>query len=354
MLRARVIDTAGPAWWRTVTMLTGLAPAAVALPFGLEAATALAMLGVAWMFWARSILTRLRPRDAQLIPGPGVLHIAKAGVLSQKIAARQLCAASSATTAGGESIALVRGVDGDRPLVLELATREDALAVRRALGIGAWGFGKVSWPRTTERPDWELLVLRALSAVGWISMAVAMTIGRVELSLGLALAVVPVSAIALAMAAAGQQHLVAPRAGPVEREHLAAHVQSAAERARHAEIQAASATLAPLARAKGEDSRAWLERVDAMAASLVEDEGYRRGGLETRDLWDTLGDPDAAPHLRAIAGRVLARVAPEEARLRIGEALSLERDAKTRLGIRVALEEDVEIAARGLDRLGQA
>ena len=354
MLHARVIDPAGPAWWRRATLLVGLGPAAVALPFGLDLAAALAMLAIAWMFWARTALTRLKPRDADLTIEPGLVRISKAGVLSQRIAARGLCAASTATTPGGESIALVRGVGGDRPLVLELATHEDAVTVRRALGVGARGFGEVSWPSTSERNDWELLVLRALSALGWVSMASALLVGRVELSLGLALAVIPVSAIALAVGAAGQQHLVPPRANTVEREQLAAHQRAAADRAGQAEIHAASATLAPLARGGDENSRVWLERVDAMAASMVEDDGYRRGSLEPADLWNTLEDPDAAPHLRAVAARVLARVAPDEARLRIGEALSLERDARTRVGIRVALEEDVEVAARGLDKLGRS
>ena len=47
---------------------------------------------------------------------------------------------------------------------------------------------------------------------------------------------------------------------------------------------------------------AWLERVDAMAASLVEDGGYRRGGLEPGDLWDALGDPDADRPLTTASG----------------------------------------------------
>jgi hypothetical protein len=274
-----------------------------------------------------------------------MVRISRAGVVSQHIAARQVCAASSAATERGVSLALVRNVRSDRPIVIEVATREDAATLRRALGIGVRGFGPVSWPATT---GWGVLLLRAVAGIGLIGMALAILLGPIELALGLALPVVPLSFYALAWTLSGPP---AGRATAQEREQAAAHARSAAERAVEDGSVAGDATLAPLARVHGEDARSWLERVDAMAASLVEDEGYRRIGLDPADLRDTLGDPDASPSLRAVAARVLARVAPDEARRRIADALAVERDADTRARIRIALEEDVDTAARGLDRV---
>jgi hypothetical protein len=102
---------------------------------------------------------------------------------------------------------------------------------------------------------------------------------------------------------------------------------------------------------RGEGTRAWLERIDAAATSLAERGAYRRADLSPHDLWTALEDPDAPAPLRAAAARVLARIVPDEARTRIGLVLAGERDADARARIRVALEEDVDVAARELDLL---
>jgi hypothetical protein len=101
-----------------------------------------------------------------------------------------------------------------------------------------------------------------------------------------------------------------------------------------------------------EPKRAWLERIDATAATLVEGAGaYRAADISTQDLWTALESPDAPAPLRAAAARILARVVPGEAGPRIGLTLAAERDDRTRDRIRVALEEDVDAAARELERL---
>jgi hypothetical protein len=51
------------------------------------------------------------------------------------------------------------------------------------------------------------------------------------------------------------------------------------------------------------------------------------------------------------AARVLARVAPVDAGARIGRVVTTERDHTTRARIRAGLEEDVDDAARELNRL---
>ena len=64
-----------------------------------------------------------------------------------------------------------------------------------------------------------------------------------------------------------------------------------------------------------------------------------------------LENPDAPARVRAAAARVLARVAPEEARTRVADVLACDRDAHACACIRIALEEDVETAARELEEL---
>jgi hypothetical protein len=46
--------------------------------------------------------------------------------------------------------------------------------------------------------------------------------------------------------------------------------------------------------------------------------------------------------------------APEEAGKRIAATLAMEHDGDARVRIRVALEEDVDVAARELDRLDES
>jgi hypothetical protein len=58
--------------------------------------------------------------------------------------------------------------------------------------------------------------------------------------------------------------------------------------------------------------------------------------------------------MRAAAARVLARVVPEEAKTRVAQVLATEHDAYARACIRIALEEDVDVAARELERLESA
>jgi hypothetical protein len=144
-------------------------------------------------------------------------------------------------------------------------------------------------------------------------------------------------------------------AQPLEREHFAAQIRDAARRARGEgspppDVPASVAVLAP----RDEAHRAWLERVDATAASLARADGYRDLGVDEGDLWTALESPDAPVPLRSAAARVLARVAPETAGPRIAEVLAREHDVGARNRIRVALEEDVDLAARQLERLDRA
>jgi len=344
---------------------------------------------------------RHAPRDVILQLDEGDVGILHAGMLSQHVRATDALAASTARTARGVAIAIQRKTSPERPLILDFATDEDLRRVRQALGIGYFGFGEIAWPAVRSVAETLRSAALALSAAGWMTMAIAAAFGRAGICLGLALAAVPFTLAVLPVIAAARpgrpgvklsphgltvldragkrksttyaeisdikpgEHCfrVLAREGPLvvpteemldeEREHLGAQIVSAIQRARGdgpvpPGLAPSLALLAPHHEAK----RAWLERIDATAASLSEGGAYRRGALETTDLWATLESPDAPVPLRAAAARVLARVEPEQSKTRIAGVLATVRDAHARAWIRVALEEDVEEAARQMDRMG--
>jgi hypothetical protein len=405
MLRARVCDPAGPRWWR-IAAAVGLLPltaVALALP-GTATARTLAMLaGIAWLAVGRLVVPRLRPRGCSIALEAGAIRVKNAGAVSQRVAAADVRAASTSELAGGAcSIALVRHEEGDPPLWLELDTPGELDQVRRALGIGYAGFGVLRWP--PERGAFHNVPTAAdvVATVGWLGILAAVFLGATEVALAIALPIVPLTLVAMVMATtprAGQPRVVLTPQGvhvfakgsgallpwstivdakvegaslaietrggreivpmrgalPREREHMATQLRSGAARARGEgplppELPASVAVLAP----RDEGRRAWLERLDATAASLSQGDGYRQSSVEARDLWTVMESPDAPPSLRAAAARILARVAPEEAGDRIAKALAMEHDPETRQHIRVALEEDVDVAARELDRLDEA
>jgi hypothetical protein len=403
MLRARVCDPAGPGWWRVVAA-TGTLPllALVLGPWPATACAAAMVVGVAWLTVGRLLIPRLRARACLVRIQPGGIVLEGAGLMSQRIAAHDLRAAStSELPRGGYAMALVLHEEGNPILWLELASRDDLERVRRALGVGHAGFGLLRWPplrgvfHTTTTP------VDLLASLGWVGILVAVCLGATEAALGLALPVVPLTLVAMVLATTprparhslaltpwGVGAIVSGRASfvpwssvvdaqvedrailiqardgaqlvpmrdalPSEREHMAAQIHSFARRARGEgpPLPAVPASLAVLA-PRDEARRAWLERIDATAATMAHADGYRHAGVEPRDLWSVLESPDAPPTLRAAAARVLARVAPEEACKRIAATLAMEHDGDARVRIRAALEEDVDVAARELDRLDE-
>ncbi|HEX3343512.1 MAG TPA: hypothetical protein VHS09_03020, partial [Polyangiaceae bacterium] len=350
----------------------------------------------------RLVVPRLRTRSCTVLVEPGAIRVTHAGLASQRIAAADVRAASTAQLSGGRcSLALARHEEGDA-LWLELEKTADVDRVRRALGIGHAGFGALRWPSPRGGFHNTATAVDLVATLGWLGMVVAVWAGDVELALALALPVLPATIIAMVLATTarpwrhgaalsphGLRHVVdghatfspweavvdakvegtglrietvhgaetvAMRAAPpAVREHLAAQINSAVRRSRGEgpPPPALPASLAVLSR-RDEGHRAWLERLDATAASMAQGEGYRHASVDAQDLWTTLDSPDAPPSLRAAAARILARVAPAEAGDRIGKALAMEHDGETRRCIRVALEEDVEVAARELDRLDDA
>jgi hypothetical protein len=399
MIPVRVCDPGGPRWARSVAPVLGIALVALGAlgPGDARVRAPELLLGVAALLGQGILRLRFAPRPGSVELCGGSIRV-RAGALSQRIRAAQVRAASTARTSRGVALAVVQAEPRSRPVVLEVSTDEELESLRRSLQIGHYGFGELAWPTTSPAGGPIRSVFLALLACGWTVMALAAACGSAMVCLALALGVVPLSLISLldfVFARAGHVSLTAhavtlshptgsysacyrdivrvdggpdgltlwtsrgafvvPTRGitPPEREHLRAQIECAAARSQGKGqpppgVPAALSLLAP----RGETMRAWLERVDAAAAALADGGGaYRRADITTADLWAALESADAPPPLRAAAARVLARVVPDEASTRIGLALAAERDDRTRARIRVALEEDLDVAARDLDRL---
>lgn len=404
MFRARVCDPLGPRWLRSVG--PALAIALIAVPplapvpgFDGTLRVALALAGVALLFARRLLRVRPRTRDASVRSDAGAIEIREAGLLNQRIRALDVVAASTARAVAGKGhgavLALVRRESRERPVLLDFSNDADLDKVRRALGLGHLAFGEIAWPAEEQRiPVQGSLVL----ALAWLVIAGAAAADAPLIGFELALVVLPATVVAVLVSCLSDQRrptvaltdagvvtncalsgvlrydqVIDARADalgvvlatetatvtipmakslPEEREHLVAQVLSAAARARGEgpappTLPASLARLAP----NGETQRAWLARVDAAAASLGAASAYRTADLNREDLWNALENPDAPTRLRAAAARVLARIAPDEARTRVGRVVAADRSSYARACIRIALEDDIEIAARELEDL---
>jgi hypothetical protein len=394
---ARICDPAGPRRWRAAAFvgLLPLAPLALGLPLPALPRAVMLLVGVAWLVVARIVVPRMRPRACAVTVEPGAIEVARAGLLNQRIRAMDVRAASAARFGSRFLLALVRHEERDPPLWLELDTAADLERVRRALGIGHAGHGELCFPPQRGMFHAMPSSVDAIAALGWTAMVIAACLQATEIALGLALLVVPLSLAAVVLAALprgspltltrhgvaapghgihlrwtavvdawvqGQAlvvrtpercHRMPIRYGlPLEAEYVAAQIRSAAGRARGEgppppHVPPSLAILAP----RDEAHRAWLERIDATAASLSHADGYRVAGVSPEELGTAIEDPDAPAPLRAAAARLLARIAPSEAGGCVARALARERDVSVSVRIRAALEEDVDLAARELDRL---
>ncbi len=403
MFRVRVCDPLGPRW--LVAMGPILAAALIALPpivplpaMDPRVRIALSLLGVTLLFARPLLRIRSRTRQAGVRVEAGAIEIHDAGLLNQRVRSSDVIAASTARTKGGGStIAIVRRGASERPFLLDFTSDADLDAVRRALGLGHRGLGEVAWPTQTRA---AALRGSAVLAFAWFTIAACAALDAPVLCLALALIILPATFVAVlvswfsdtrgpyvALTPAGivtsfvvtgtlayadvtgaraeaDGVLLVTRSGcvtipmsqssPEEREHLAAQVLSAAARARGEgpDLPSLPASLTRLA-PHGETERAWLRRVDAAAASVGSADAYRRVDLNPKELWSALENPDAPARVRAAAARVLARVAPDEARTRVNQVLASDRSAYARSCIRVALEEDIETAAQDLEELAR-
>jgi hypothetical protein len=368
---------------------------------GVFVSTVLVALGVLALFTASFADRRRAPFLATLELLPGRLL----GATTAKLTA-------SPSKVGSDEVSLVLAQKplGSRPTVLRLPSEESADLVRRCLGVGAGGFGQAQWTtgpardgflRTFFRVAWRTLlaatifefVFAAREAYGLVfltvctgAIALAMRLTRdrdppwIQLSArGLSGHThrqgklvdlhIPFAAIQSVDASARDTMVVdcAPPFGRVEldtrvrrglrgldldeREHVAAQIRAAADRARRPSFFAEKRARLELLRRRDDSYAHWLSRLDGLALSLRGARDYRSVALDERDLWDAVEDPEFDNELRSAAARVLAGLEQPEVKKRISAAISAERDPAAMRRFRVTLEPEVEVAARELEEL---
>lgn len=130
------------------------------------------------------------------------------------------------------------------------------------------------------------------------------------------------------------------------REPKALRIKTEIEAAR---VLAAEATepLQELRRPSGMSMRAWLQRLDALAATSRAG-GYRGNALDPETLWSVLADEDADRDVRTGAARVLAANAAPETRVRIKES-----GAQLGEDLVHATADDIDDAVAGLEAAEQ-
>jgi hypothetical protein len=401
-MHARVCDPAGPRWWRASTFVLGGTLVVLGMALAIAGAgpdasawLATALVGVAVLVGGRPLLPRLRSRDVELRLGRGWLEIRRAGLLRQRIHARDAIAASTAQTWDGVALAIVHRSRPGRPILVHVSHEQDLDGVRRALGLGHLGFGAIAWPAGGSGVDVAIGAVSFIAALGWLTAAVCVAIPILQPLFVIPLLTAPLTLCGLVLALSwndsrprvlltgagvagpgwlipyaevtrvetmqralaietgrGRQVIAMPAALDRELAHLAAQIQSARHRCLGygrppPSVSGGLSALVP----RGESTRAWLDRIDATASALGPAATYRRAGVEVGELWEALESADAPAGIRAAAARILARVAPVEAKARIAGALAIERHPDTRERIRLALEQDASLAASELEAL---
>jgi hypothetical protein len=399
-VRATIIDPVGPRWTRLAPYVAAalLTVAACVSP---APAWLLVVLAAAAFYLAPWIAGRRRPREAELVLGPGYVDVKGAGLLSRRLRARAIVGASTARVEKGVGLALQLKGQG-RAMSLVVPTDADAHAVREALGIGHNGFGDVRFILAPAAYLLDLIVHLG-GFIGAAGCAAAVGLGAGALIPLLGMIAVPCTLLMLGLwvvratprfltlraegiraylpgwyeinyadvaqvAVEGQTlalmlHSIGRTIRPaVERTRLSAHgtsdaelaqlhaqLLSAAQRAHGAGPEKASAATRIDLLARGESTRdEWVARLDAAAAAFTS--GYRGSGLDEHDLWSTLRDPEAPADLRAGAARVLVRVAPEKARLEVPAVLAAIRVRRDEELIKDVLDEVEEEVASAQTR----
>lgn len=399
-LRARLAPYAIPA---ALVALAFCVPSSAIAPLLVAAFVLANLFGV----WPRR---QTAPREVQLSSGPGYVDVAGAGLRSQRISAKQLTGATTARTASSVLLSLSH-TGRDQPLTISVSSEADADRLRQALGIGHGGFGAVEW-RTVQSTAKTEMVGRLLSAAYVAGLALLLS---TEQGVGSALLfgffLLPVLFFGLTATLAGalsgpslptvvmtEQGLrlittrggvlvpysgvldvdamdkqlafaLAPPLGPVavhapgpglrglaaaDREALVAQVMSAVQRANglgpvKSDVASRVETLRRARQA--ESPREWLARLDMAGHLLAGTPGYRGQSLDAEDLWAVLEDPDADAELRAAAARILRNAGGESARPRIEAALAAVRDQSASRRLRIAIDDDVDLASQELAAL---
>jgi hypothetical protein len=285
---------------------------------------------------------------------------------------------------------LVRGTEAPHTFVVR---DEATLArLRAALGGGHDGTGTVAWP--TQRDPIESVVLGTVITIfmfvaylallaqvplGWAALVPMLAwpflkafprrptaLQSIDLQekgvsyRGALQAFYPYADIANASYDTGSKTIVlashdgkrvylpSARVGRMHSQIVAAQINAAVLRARGARTPKDDAreraTL--LMRGSEEPVKAWLARLEALAAGLSGAD-YRGAALSKDDLLLVASDPDATFEQRAGAARVLVKALGPEERVRANEALANARADET--NVRVALEDDLDAAADAIE-----
>ena len=287
--------------------------------------------------WPGLLRPRLRPRDVRdRASRAGVVRIGRAGlpVAAHRAGDDRPGGVGRATATRASSLALVRGGATETGPSLLRARRASRTPqrMRRALGIGAArASATCPGPALPSRDVVGYLVtLRLLAALGWllrwrvtilhgpgfdVTLRVRWFSSRCSRSRCCAVA-----------AASGR---VAADEGPppTSASRLRRSAQSAAGSVRERRPPRQPAWL-PWRAARPRTASRWLQRLDAMAASLGQVRRLPRRRRGPDRPMGGAGGSRRAPAVRAAAARFLARVAPEEAPRRIADALAVERDRR--------------------------
>jgi hypothetical protein len=343
---------------------------------------------------------RFRPKKARLVLGRGKVTLRGAGLLGQTLRARDLLGVTTARTDEGFHLVATRKTQDRRPIVLTVASLAELRAVLDALGVGEDGFGTVRFGTTPRALGLVTglagAVMTVTAAIAFVETALgrflpdalddavlATTISAFFLSIWGILALIEKVAdgeVALRDVGVGTSAnrrvypwaaIDTPRlegadlvfwprgapqtawaavrvgldddarawfgAGKAERGVLAAVVEAAARRAMgEGDIHRVDGSAVAHLRRNGESLREWLARLDGVAASLAGG-AFRGGSIDTKLLQDLLADPGADGELRIAAGRILAHLDLDEARVRIDDAVAKAHDPTEAARLRVAL-----------------
>lgn len=362
---------------------------------------AVAFLGMALLMAARLVPRGRALRKARFECGAGAVRVRGAGTRNCVLRAADITGATTAHVGGAYRLTLAH-TSRPGPVTLEVPTLEELRVLCRTLGIGHHGYGHIEWEASATRAHIVESLLRLLAAGAFLAWPLAIAAGNDDMmalfgltafsatvAAGIA-AVVRVGAArnVLTMHRGGfyfgdGQHVeqldyrsidgiiidgerlilnvtkpdgssfltrieatksfLAPEGvGRAERAILVALLTAASDRAHGRAVpkDELSESVDQLRRRRGERAAPWLARVDALSSSLGG--GYRGSTFSREDLWRALEDPEVEPDLRAAAARVLARIAPDDLKLRVVSVLESEHDSRTRIRIAAIVHDDVE------------
>ncbi|MDB4998810.1 MAG: hypothetical protein JWM74_6242 [Myxococcaceae bacterium] len=408
-------DTAGPVWSRWPYTLLGATCLAIWASMPSGHGGFFGSFGLALLMLSPLVTGRRAKRKATIELQPGAIVVRDASFLNQTIETRAVTGASAAAREGGGiTLALARG-KSKNPVLLELADEAELKAVRDALGIRHQGFGELRWqtsPRAVDVHDAGarlvtglallfssaayfipthpllsavvlalsvllvpltiLVVVLNLAKLGVTSETLTLTpngvsIQRAKRTVGVPYGevqrvIVNENAFAIARPLPAMAEVVPSK--PVaflprglsadERTHLLSQIYSAMSRAHGQGAQHIDPTeRVETLRRTNESTRQWLTRIDVAAGTIVPGAGYRGGVIEEHELWAIAEDHDVATDARAAALRMLTRIAPTNVRVKTDAILASVHDDTDRKRMRVALEPDLEEAAREIDLLDE-